>query len=194
MSKAAPAAFHQSLSRREGYTGTPALPGGRAAISQARGEHVPGLPLIGYRGASHFPGERKVPTIPLWWQQLLLVMCGGALGAAGRHWMSGFLLRRISDSIPWGTLAVNLIGSFAVGFLAIWLEGRGPSALYWRAFLIVGLLGGLTTYSSLMLESLLYVRTDRSGVLLAYLAVTLVAGLALVWLGSWLAAVLRPEW
>lgn len=135
-----------------------------------------------------------VLTMPLWGQQLLLVMCGGALGAAGRHWMSGFLLRRIGDGIPWGTLAVNLIGSFAVGFLAIWLEGRGPSALYWRAFLIVGLLGGLTTYSSLMLESLLYARTDRTGLLFGYLAVTLVAGLALVWLGSRLATLLRPVW
>lgn len=136
----------------------------------------------------------SVLTLPLWWQQLLLVMGGGALGAAGRHWMSGYLLRRIGDGIPWGTLAVNLIGSFAVGFLAIWLEGRGPSALYWRAFLIVGLLGGLTTYSSLMLESLIYVRTDRSGLLLGYLAVTLVGGLALVWLGSRLAVQLRPVW
>lgn len=133
-------------------------------------------------------------SMSLWWQQILLVMCGGALGAAGRHWMSGFLLRRLGDGIPWGTLAVNLIGSFAVGFLAVWLEGRGPSALYWRAFLIVGLLGGLTTYSSLMLESLLFARSDRAGLLLGYLAVTLVAGMALVWFGSRLATMLRPVW
>lgn len=139
-------------------------------------------------------GKPMFLSMPMWAQQLLLVMCGGALGAAGRHWMNGYLLRRIGEGIPWGTLAVNLIGSFAVGFLAIWLEGRGPSALYWRAFLIVGLLGGLTTYSSLMLESLLYVRTDRTAVWFCYLAVTLVAGLALVWLGSRLAVLLRPVW
>lgn len=131
-------------------------------------------------------------TMPLWAQQLLLVMGGGALGAAGRHWMGGYLLRRIGEGIPWGTLAANLIGSFAVGFLAIWLEGRGPTALYWRAFLIVGLLGGLTTYSSLMLESLLYMRTGRTGLWFGYLGATLVAGLALVWLGSRLATMLRP--
>lgn len=144
----------------------------------------------------HFQGWGAMPmlSMSLWWQQILLVMCGGALGAAGRHWMSGFLLRRLGDGIPWGTLAVNLIGSFAVGFLAVWLEGRGPSALYWRAFLIVGLLGGLTTYSSLMLESLLFARSDRAGLLLGYLAVTLVAGMALVWFGSRLAAMLRPVW
>lgn len=79
----------------------------------------------------------------LWWQQLLLVMAGGALGAAGRFWLGGALLRQLGTGIPWGTLAANLIGSFAVGLLAVLLEGRGPAALYWRAFLIVGVLGAL---------------------------------------------------
>jgi CrcB protein len=127
----------------------------------------------------------------LWWQQLLLVMAGGALGAAGRFWIGGALLRRLGDGFPWGTLAVNLIGSFAAGYLAIWLEGRGPSALYWRAFLIVGVLGALTTYSALMVECLLYARSQRSGLLLAYLAITLGAGLTLVWLGARMAEALR---
>lgn len=127
----------------------------------------------------------------IWWQQLALVMCGGALGAAGRFWVSGFLLRRLGEGLPWGTLAANLSGAFAVGFLAIWLEGRGPHALYWRAFLIVGLLGGLTTYSSLMLECLLLGRTGRSEALIAYLGTTLTAGLLLVWLGTRAAMLLR---
>jgi len=128
----------------------------------------------------------------IWWQQLMLVMAGGALGAAGRFWLGGFLLRRLGDGFPWGTLAANLIGSFAVGYIAVWLESRGPSALYWRALLIVGLLGGLTTYSALMLECLLFARSQRSGVLVGYLAVTLIAGLLLVWLGARTAAWIRP--
>lgn len=127
----------------------------------------------------------------LWWQQLMLVMAGGALGAAGRFWLGGVLLRRLGDGFPWGTLAVNLIGSFAAGYLAIWLEGRGSTALYWRAFLIVGVLGALTTYSALMVECLLYARSQRSGLLLAYLGISLVAGLALVWLGARMASVLK---
>ena len=113
-----------------------------------------------------------------WTQQLLLVMAGGALGAAGRFCLGGALLRSFGNGIPWGTLAANLIGSFAVGFIAVWLEGRGPSALYWRAFLIVGVLGGLTTFSALMLEALLFARA-------------LVAGLLLVWAGARLAEALR---
>lgn len=131
-------------------------------------------------------------NLAIWWQQLLLVMAGGALGAAGRFWLGGLLLRHLGNGVPWGTLAANLIGSFAAGFLAIWLEGRGPSALYWRAFLIVGILGALTTYSALMLECLLFARSQRTGMATGYLALTLVAGLALVWLGARVAGAIRP--
>ncbi|RNF83348.1 fluoride efflux transporter CrcB [Montanilutibacter psychrotolerans] len=127
----------------------------------------------------------------LWWQQVLLVMAGGALGAVARHAIGGLMLRHVGTGFPWGTLVVNLVGSFAAGFIAVWLEGRGPSALYWRAFLIVGVLGALTTYSALMLECLLFARSDRSSLMLGYLALTLVAGLMLVWAGARLAAALR---
>jgi fluoride exporter len=129
--------------------------------------------------------------IALWWQQLLLVAMGGALGAVGRFWLGGVLLRHLGNGFPWGTLAVNLIGSFAAGFIAIWLEGRGPAALYWRAFLIVGVLGALTTYSALMLECMLYVKSQRSGLMLGYLVLTLISGLALVWLGARVASGFR---
>ncbi len=127
----------------------------------------------------------------LWWQQLMLVAAGGALGAIARFWLGGALLRQFGDGLPWGTLAANLIGSFAAGFLAVWLEGRGPAALYWRAFLIVGVLGALTTWSALMLECLLYARSQRSGLMLGYLVLTLVSGLVLVWLGARAAEAIR---
>lgn len=126
----------------------------------------------------------------LWWQQLLLVMAGGALGAAGRFAMGGLLMRRLGDGFPWGTFAVNMIGSFAAGFLLIWLEARGASAVYWRAFLVVGVLGALTTYSALMVECLVYLRAGRPPMMLAYLALTLIAGLVLVWVGARLAGTL----
>ena len=128
----------------------------------------------------------------LWWQQFLLVALGGSLGAVGRFLVGGWVTRHLGSGFPWGTLAVNLIGSFAAGFLVVWLEARGPSALYWRAFLIVGVLGALTTFSALMVECLLFARTDRNGLLFAYLATTLFAGLILVWLGSRVAGAIRP--
>lgn len=127
------------------------------------------------------------------WNLLFIVMAGGALGAGMRHVIGGWLLRQLGSGMPWGTLAVNLLGSFAAGFLLVWLEGRGPSALPLRAFLIVGVLGGLTTYSALMLECLIYARTDKPGLLVGYLAATLVGGLALVWAGARLAEFFRPE-
>ena len=131
----------------------------------------------------------------VWWQQLALVMAGGALGAAMRFWLGGMLLRQLGSGFPWGTFAVNMIGSFAAGFLAVWLEARGPSAIYWRAFLMVGVLGALTTYSALMVECLLFARSDRQGSALGYLAVTLVMGLLLVWLGARGAGAVRaPTW
>ena len=126
-----------------------------------------------------------------WSQQLLLVMLGGALGAAGRFWIGEALLRKLGSGIPWGTLAVNLAGSFAAGFVAIWLEGRGGSAIYWRALVLVGLLGGLTTYSTLMVETMLMARAQRDAALVGYMLATLLGGVLLVWAGVRVAEQLR---
>jgi CrcB protein len=115
---------------------------------------------------------------------LALVMLGGALGAGARHLVGAWLLRRIESGWPLGTLAVNLAGAFLAGLLFAWLEGRGQAATYWRAFLIVGFLGGLTTFSAMMLECLLFERTGRPGMVVAYLAASLAGGLVLVWAGA----------
>ena len=126
------------------------------------------------------------------WTLLGMVMAGGALGAGARHLLGGWLLRELGTGLPWGTLAVNLLGSFLAGFVVVWLEGRGEGALALRAFLVVGLLGGFTTYSALMLECLLMARSQRSDLLLGYLGGSLVGGLLLVWAGARLATMLRP--
>ena len=122
-----------------------------------------------------------------WWQQLGLVMAGGALGAALRFIIGDAMLRHFGSGFPWGTLAVNLVGAFAVGYVVVWLQTRGSAALYWRAFAIVGIIGGLTTFSSMMLEAVLLVRNGRGWVMPTYLGISLVAGFALVWLGARLA-------
>ena len=109
------------------------------------------------------------------WQQWALVMAGGALGAAGRFWLGGSLIRQFGERMPWGTLAANFIGAFAIGFLAEFLLERGQAAMYWRAFLMIGLLGALTTYSSVMLELLVLTRNGRTGAAALYLGITLVA-------------------
>jgi CrcB protein len=126
------------------------------------------------------------------WTLLVLAMAGGAVGAGARFLLGGWLMRQAGDHWPWGTLAANLIGSFLAGLLFSVLEGRGPSAVYWRALLIVGVMGGLTTWSALMLESMLYLRSGREATLLAYFGTTVVAGLFLVWAGARLGEFLRP--
>ncbi|MEG2805753.1 fluoride efflux transporter CrcB [Stenotrophomonas sp.] len=122
--------------------------------------------------------------IGAWWQQLGLVMAGGALGAALRFMVGDAMLRQFGNGFPWGTLTVNLVGAFAAGYVMVWLQSRGQAALYWRAFLIIGIIGGLTTFSSMMLETLVFARTDRGLMMPLYLGVSLVGGMALVWAGA----------
>lgn len=129
--------------------------------------------------------------LTLWWQQLGLVMAGGALGAALRFMIGDAMLRQFGHGFPWGTLTANLVGAFAAGYLMMWLQSRGSQAAYWRAFLIVGLLGGLTTFSALMMETLVFARAGRGALVPLYLGVTLMGGMLLVWLGARLAEATR---
>ena len=126
----------------------------------------------------------------IWWQQLVLVAAGGACGAVGRFLLSGWMTRAMGSDFPWGTLAANLLGSLLAGFVLVWLEGRGASGLLWRAFLMVGVLGGLTTFSALMVELVLLQRGTGPHWGGVYLGTSLVGGLALLWvgmrLGDWL--------
>lgn len=129
----------------------------------------------------------------LWWQQLGLVMAGGALGAAGRFLLGGWMLRHLGHGLPWGTLAANLLGSLLAGFLLVWLEGRGPAGLMWRAFLMVGVLGALTTWSALMIELYLLQRGQGWASAAGYLGISLAGGLAALMLGIGVARWLWPE-
>ena len=125
------------------------------------------------------------------WQSMVLVMAGGALGALIRFLCGDALLRQFGPGFPWGTLAVNLIGAFAAGYLMVWLQSRGGQAPLLRAFLLVGVCGGLTTFSSLMLEVLIFARSDRGLMVPLYLGGSLAGGLLLVWLGARLAEHMR---
>ena len=119
----------------------------------------------------------------------LWIFIGGGLGSAARLAVSEMVARRIGDGFPWGTLVVNLTGSLAIGFLATitapdnhWLAGSGA-----RHFIMLGLLGGYTTFSSFSLQTLELMRAGdwpRAGGNVV-LSVTLC--LAGAWLGHVLA-------
>ena len=92
---------------------------------------------------------------------LLLVAVGGALGSSARYLLSMFVLRASGSPFPFGTFAVNLLGCIAFGLIAGAAEHRVPFAPASRAFLLVGVLGGFTTFSSYAFESVALLREGQ---------------------------------
>lgn len=116
---------------------------------------------------------------------LALVVAGGALGGALRFALGHWLARRLGAAFPWPTVLVNLSGALLIGLFAGSLTLADDRL---RLALLVGLVGSYTTVSALALEFLALLRSGRRGQALGYLLGTVVAGLAAVWLGLWLAA------
>ncbi len=85
--------------------------------------------------------------------QLIFIAAGGSLGCVARYGVSVMIQNSAGTSFPWGTLAVNIIGSFLIGFLAeMFDEMIVPSQ--WRSFATIGFLGGFTTFSTFSLETM----------------------------------------
>jgi CrcB protein len=120
-------------------------------------------------------------------RQLLAIAAGGAIGASLRWLLAGSIQRMAGGPFPWGTFVVNVLGSFLLGFLFVYLIERSSVGELMRLALTIGLLGAFTTFSTFSFESL---RLIQSGALL--LAVSNVLGqvivcLMMTWLGVQLA-------
>jgi CrcB protein len=115
----------------------------------------------------------------------LWVALGGALGSAARYGCSGIAARWLGIGFPYGTLFVNVAGSFMIGLLGTLALGGGRliASTDARAFVIVGVLGGFTTFSSFSLETLNLARAGNLLAATAYIALSLLLCLAAVWLG-----------
>lgn len=108
----------------------------------------------------------------------LLVAAGGALGSLTR-WLCGMWVQRASGSgFPFGTLTVNVVGSFAIGLLLGIGEAKGGITDAWRAFAITGVLGGFTTFSAFSAETLGLVQRAHYGAAALNVAASIVLGLA----------------
>jgi fluoride exporter len=86
----------------------------------------------------------------------LWIAIGGALGTTARYWLSGVVARSVGETFPWGTLVINITGSFVIGFFGALTgpDGRlfiGSTA---RQFVMIGMCGGYTTFSSFSLQTL----------------------------------------
>lgn len=91
----------------------------------------------------------------------LAIGAGGALGAVARYWLSGRVSNWMGSEFPWGTLSVNVIGSFLIGLLALMLNTKTPMGEHLRLGLLVGVLGGFTTFSAFSGETLRLLETAQ---------------------------------
>ena len=111
---------------------------------------------------------------------------GSALGGAARYWCSGAVAHRFGERFPWGTLVVNVLGSFVIGFFA----GLGAVDPAVRRFATIGFCGGYTTFSSFSLQTLALARDGDRRPAAGNVAASVLLCLAAAWLGHAAAAAL----
>jgi len=117
----------------------------------------------------------------------LLIFVGGGIGASLRHAVNELCVRLFGLGFPIGTFLINITGSLVMGLIAGYLAFKGSAAQPWRLFVMVGLLGGYTTFSSFSLDAVTLYERGAWGAALGYVVgsvalgiIGLVAGLAVV--------------
>ena len=125
------------------------------------------------------------------------VAIGGALGSVGRFWLNGMVSRSFGETFPWGTMLINVTGSFIIGVAAALAmpEGRldTPSRAFVTQFFMIGICGGYTTFSSFSLQTLDLARDGDWLKALLNTGLSFGCCLAAVWLGRVLALALLPK-
>lgn len=109
------------------------------------------------------------------------VILGSALGGLARYWLAILVAWALGPAFPWGTLLINVLGSLVIGIAGSATDAREHAAF--RAFLMVGVCGGFTTFSSFSLQTLELVQNDRVGPALAYIGLSVAVCLGAVWAG-----------
>lgn len=116
-------------------------------------------------------------------KQVLIVGLGGFIGSIGRYKLGGMILHHSASwRFPLSTFAVNVIGCFVIGALAAMAEHRDFFSADTRLFLLTGVLGGFTTFSAFGYEGVFLIRRGDVGIALAYASLSVLCGLAAVWL------------
>lgn len=113
----------------------------------------------------------------------MAVAAGGAIGAMARHGVSRVSLHWLGPNFPWGTLSANILGSFAMGLIIVWLSSREPASPALRAFLTVGLLGAFTTFSTFSLDVVTLYRDRTVMIAAAYMGASVILAVAGLFFG-----------
>jgi CrcB protein len=151
------------------------------------------LPASGRTG-KHPPSRMRRPP---WWQTFwdktgsyISVALGSIVGAVARFLVSVLFVSQFGDGFPWGTLFVNVTGSFVIGFYAALTgpDGRLFVSARQRLFVMVGICGGYTTFSAFSLETLRLVQSGKAQTAFVYLLVSAITWIAGVWIGHVLAS------
>ncbi|MFO1504397.1 MAG: fluoride efflux transporter CrcB [Steroidobacteraceae bacterium] len=115
----------------------------------------------------------------------LVVFLGGGVGAAARHGVN-LLAAQGSAKFPWGTLAVNVLGSLLIGVLAEWFALRAQLPQPLRLFLITGVLGGFTTFSAFSLEVGLLIERGQMAAAAGYVLASIIGAVGAMFVGMYL--------
>lgn len=122
-------------------------------------------------------------------ESYIVIAIGSALGGVTRYWCSGVAARLIGETFPWGTLIVNILGSFVIGFFATLTapDGRVFVSSTTRQFVMIGICGGYTTFSSFSLQTLNLMNDGEWLYAGANVTLSVLLCLVAVWLGYILA-------
>ena len=117
------------------------------------------------------------------WYQVAVLSVGGVLGVNARYWLGVVITRWAGAQFPWATLTINVTGSFAIGLFSVLLARWLPHP-HARLLVVVGFLGGYTTFSSFSYESMVLWERGEHGLCLTYMVGSVLAGFAAVLLGT----------
>lgn len=112
---------------------------------------------------------------------VLPVAIGGAIGATARYLTGVVAVRVMGHGFPWGTLTVNIVGSFLMGLIIVYMAERGGHRL--APFLVTGILGSYTTFSSFSLDALVIYERGQIGIAAAYVTASVMLSLGAIFAG-----------
>jgi fluoride exporter len=128
---------------------------------------------------AHTKGDQRYVMM-----KYVMVGIGGAVGSVLRFWVSSYLGERIGTRFPFGTFAVNITGSFLIGFIVTLLASKANWDPNWRYLIPIGFIGGYTTFSAFEYETLRSVQDGKILVASLNVILSVTLGFAAVWLGT----------